>query len=274
MTASQTDPPPAAARAARGSARRAAVTILVVIVAGAAVFALNRFVTLDLVLARYDALRTAVDHNRPLGLGLFMLAYAGAVAVSLPGASLFTLLGGLLFGWLAGGLATVAAATTGAVLLFLIARTALGPLLAGRAGPRLQRVLDALRADLASYLLFLRLAPVFPFWLVNLAAALLPAPLGTFALTTAVGILPGSFAMASAGAALAGVVEKRKVVYDACVAAGRHPCSFEITLKHVLTPEILLSLGALGLLALVPVALRRLGLMKQWRSGPPSGDAA
>ena len=262
MTASQTDPPPAAARAARGSARRAAVTILVVIVAGAAVFALNRFVTLDLVLARYDALRTAVDHNRPLGLGLFMLAYAGAVAVSLPGASLFTLLGGLLFGWLAGGLATVAAATTGAVLLFLIARTALGPLLAGRAGPRLQRVLDALRADLASYLLFLRLAPVFPFWLV------------TFALTTAVGILPGSFAMASAGAALAGVVEKRKVVYDACVAAGRHPCSFEITLKHVLTPEILLSLGALGLLALVPVALRRLGLMKQWRSGPPSGDAA
>lgn len=273
MPPSPNDASKDSAAAATGSRRRIVVTLAVLAVAAMAVWTLNRLVTLDAVLARYDAFRLAVENNRIAGIGLFMLAYAGAVAVSLPGASLFTLIGGLLFGWFTGAIATVVAATAGAVLLFLMARTALGPLLAGRAGPRLQKVLDALRADVASYLLFLRLAPVFPFWLVNLAAALLPAPLATFAVTTALGILPGSFAMASAGSALAHVVEKRKVVYDACVAAGRHPCSFEIGLRHVLTPEILLSLGALGVLALVPVVLRRLGLMRQWRSGPPAGDA-
>ena len=274
MTASQSEPSKESAASGGGSRRRAVLTLLFVALAAATIWFLNRLVTLDMILARYDALRGAVEHNWLTGIALFMLAYAGAVALSLPGASLFTLLSGLLFGWLAGGIATVVAATTGAVLLFLLARTALGPLLSGRAGPRLQKVLDALRADVASYLLFLRLAPVFPFWLVNLAAALLPAPLATFALTTAVGILPGSFAMASAGSALAHVVEKRKVVYDACVASGRHPCSFEIGLRHVLTPEILLSLGALGLLALVPVVLRRMGLLKQGRPGPSPGDAA
>lgn len=273
MPPSPTDASQESAAAAAGSRRRVVVTLAVLAVAAAVVWTLNRLVTLDAVLARYDAFRVAVENNRIAGICLFMLAYAGAVAVSLPGASLFTLLGGLLFGWFTGAIATVVAATTGAVLLFLMARTALGPLLAGRDGPRLQKVLDALRADAASYLLFLRLAPVFPFWLVNLAAALLPAPLATFAVTTALGIMPGSFAMASAGSALAHVVEKRKVVYDACVAAGRHPCSFEIGLRHVLTPEILLSLGALGVLALVPVVLRRLGFMRQWRSEPPAGDA-
>jgi uncharacterized membrane protein YdjX (TVP38/TMEM64 family) len=238
-------------------------------------FALNRLVTLDAVLVRYEGLRAAVEHNRAGALAMFMLAYAGAVTLSLPGASLFTLLGGLLFGWLLGGFATVVAATSGAILVFLIARTALGSLLAGRAGPRLQKLLEALRADAAYYLLFCRLAPVFPFWMVNLAAALLPTPLRIFAVTTAIGIVPASFAMASAGASLAEVVGKRKHAYEACVAAGRAACSYDIGVRHVLTPGILLSLGALGLLALLPVILRRTGIMRHWRrEPPPPGDPA
>jgi uncharacterized membrane protein YdjX (TVP38/TMEM64 family) len=270
------DLPPTRAPAARARGPvRLALAVLGLAAVVAAVWALNRVVTLDAVLARYDALQAGVDRHWVGAIGLFALAYAGAVAVSLPGASLLTLVGGLLFGWLAGGLAAVVAATAGAVALFLLARTALGPLLAGRAGPRLQKLLDALRTDAAWYLLFCRLAPVFPFWMVNLAAALVPTPLRVFALTTAVGIIPGSFAIAAAGAALADVVAQRKLAFDACVAAGGQACSFDIGVRHVLTPGVVAALLALGLLALVPVVLRRTGIMRHWRSSAsPPGDAA
>jgi uncharacterized membrane protein YdjX (TVP38/TMEM64 family) len=70
---------------------------------------------------------------------VFAAVYAGAVALSVPGASLLTMTGGLLFGWLLGGLAAVLAATLGAVAIFLVARSAFGDVLSRRAGPALSR---------------------------------------------------------------------------------------------------------------------------------------
>ncbi|ESR26975.1 TVP38/TMEM64 family protein [Lutibaculum baratangense] len=95
------------------------------------------------------------------------------MALSLPGGLVLTVAEGLFFGWLTGGLVTLVAATLGASLLFLVARTTLGETLAERAGPRLEALRAGFTEDAASYLLFLRLVPVFPFWLVNPAPALL-----------------------------------------------------------------------------------------------------
>jgi len=136
----------------------------------------------------------------------------------------------------------VVGATAGAVLLFLIARTALGEPLRARAGPWLSKMADGFRADAFNYLLVLRLVPIFPFWLVNLVPALLGVPLSTFALATAIGIVPGSLVYASVGAGLGVVLER-----------GEEP-----DLGLLFEPAVLLPLLGLAALALLPVAWRRL----------------
>ena len=120
-----------------------------------------------------DALRAFMAANMMLSLVAFIAIYAAAVALSLPGGAVLTLAGGFLFGWLLGGVASIIGATIGAAIVFLIARSALGEVLAARAGPWLSRFRQGFQDDAFSYLLFLRLVPIFPFWLVNLAPGLL-----------------------------------------------------------------------------------------------------
>ncbi len=124
----------------------------------------------------------------------FVALYAAVVALSLPGGAVLTMAGGFLFGWLLGGLASIVGATIGASIVFLIARSALGEFLAARAGPWLSRFRQGFQDDAFSYLLFLRLVPIFPFWLVNLAPALLGVGFVTYVATTFLGIIPGTFA--------------------------------------------------------------------------------
>ena len=134
-----------------------------------------------------------------LSLLAFVALYAAAVALSLPGGAVLTMAGGFLFGWLLGGIASILAATIGASIVFLIARSALGEFLAARAGPWLSRFRQGFQDDAFSYLLFLRLVPIFPFWLVNLAPGLLGVGFATYVATTFLGIIPGTFAFALAG---------------------------------------------------------------------------
>ena len=112
------------------------------------------------------------------------------------------------------------AATIGATMVFLIARTALGETLSARAGPWLAKLSDGFKEDALSYLLFLRLVPAFPFWFVNIAPAVLGVPLKTYVIGTFFGIIPATFAFASAGAGLDSVVVAAKPEYAACVAEG------------------------------------------------------
>jgi uncharacterized membrane protein YdjX (TVP38/TMEM64 family) len=113
-----------------------------------------------------------VDANPILAAGVYVLAYVAAVALSFPGASFLTAIGGFMFGSLVGTALALVSATIGATAIFLIARTSVGDLLASRAGPRMQRLRAGFDEEGFSYLLFLRLVPLFPFWVVNLAAAL------------------------------------------------------------------------------------------------------
>ncbi len=158
-------------------------------------------------LAREQAALRAWVSAHPLAAGgLYVAAYIAAVAFSLPQAILLTVTGGLLFGTVAGALLAATGATIGAILLFLVARSAFGDPLARRGGTRLGVLRDELRRDGFSYLLALRLIPVIPFFLVNLAAALCGMRLRDFVAATLIGIMPATFIVASIGASLGQVL--------------------------------------------------------------------
>ena len=131
-----------------------------------------------------------IGRDPPLALVIYVLVYVGAVALSFPAASLLTVIGGFGFGWLVGGLAAAASATLGGTLAFLAARALSRDWPRRLAGFDLATPLSALRSDATAYMLFLRLTPLIPFWLVNIAAALADVPLATFLLTTLLGVLP------------------------------------------------------------------------------------
>lgn len=178
---------------------------------------------------------------RPVGSALgYVAVYAFCVAVSLPGAVVITVAGGLLFGvWVGAGLA-VCGASIGAVLVFLAARGALAPWLAARAGRLLDRVRPGLEANGFSYVLALRLVPVVPFWLVNLAAAIVGMRLLPYAAATFVGIIPATTVFASIGAGVGAVLMR-----------GERP-----DLSVILSAPVLLPLLGLAALALLPVGWR------------------
>ena len=191
-------------------------------------------------------LQDLVARHAILTAALFILIYALAVALSVPGAIVLTMTSGFLFGSLWGAFCAVIGATAGATILYLAARTALGDSLRRRAGGMVRRLEAGFRDNALSYLLVLRLVPVVPFWIVNLAAAVLEVPLGTYLLGTFLGIIPGAFVYAQVGAGLGSVFD-----------AGGRP-----TLAGVLTPQVLLALGGFAVLALIPVGykwLRRRG---------------
>jgi uncharacterized membrane protein YdjX (TVP38/TMEM64 family) len=193
---------------------------------------------------------------------LAVLAYIGiyvvVVALSVPGAIFLTVSGGFLFGLLVGAAAAVIGATIGATIIFLVARTALGEPLLRRAGPRAVKLAQGFRDDAFSYLLFLRLVPAFPFFLVNLVPAFAGVQLLPFVTATALGVIPGSVVYALAGTGLDSVIAVEKHAYDACLAAGGANCRLVFDPMDILTLQLLGALVALGLLALVPVAVRRL----------------
>ena len=218
----------------------------------------HRYVSLEVVAEHRSELKALVADNYALALLGFAAAYTGAVALSIPGAAILTLLGGFLFGWLVGGVAVLIAATFGATLLFLIAKTALGDVLAARAGPLIGRLRDGFREDAFHYLLFLRLVPAFPFWLVNLAPAILGVSLRTYVIGTAFGILPATFAYAAVGDGLDAVFARAQADYDACIAAsGAAVCKLSVDASALVNPTLLGAFAALGVVALIPVVLKR-----------------
>ena len=192
--------------------------------------------------ARRAELSEAVEAHPVLSLLAFMAVYAVATALSVPGGVFLTLASGFLFGtWLGGG-ATVVAATVGAVALFLAARTAFGDVLRRRAGPAVAKIEAGVRENAFSYLLTLRLLPIIPFWLINLAAGFVAIPLRTYALATLLGIAPASFIYAGIGAGLGSAFDRNEAP----------------DLGIIFEPQVLLPLLGLAALSLVPVVWKRL----------------
>jgi uncharacterized membrane protein YdjX (TVP38/TMEM64 family) len=209
------------------------------------------------VVAYRDRLQGLVGENAALAALTYAAAYVTAVALSVPGSVFLTILGGFLFGWKLGGALALVSAATGAVLIFLIARTAAGDILVRKAGPRLKNLAAGFRREAFLYLLFLRFVIVVPFWLTNLAAAVFGVPLATFALATFIGMIPATFTFAGVGSRLDGLIAHQRAEVDACRAAGRADCSFDPGLSDVLEPLDLAIFAALSALALAPVVVRR-----------------
>jgi uncharacterized membrane protein YdjX (TVP38/TMEM64 family) len=201
-----------------------------------------------------------------VAIAVYVGVYVATVALSIPGAVVLTLAGGILFGGLVGGTAAIVGASAGATIIFLIARTAFGEHIARRAGALAARLAAEFRADAFNYLLFLRLVPVFPFFLVNLVAALVGVRAGTFVAATAIGIVPGGFAFAFIGAGLESVIRAQGAPYRACLAAGGSDCRLDFDMKAAVTPELIAGLVALGLIALLPVVVKRLRARRANRS--------
>jgi uncharacterized membrane protein YdjX (TVP38/TMEM64 family) len=242
---------------------RRALPLLALAAAMAVVFGMgwHKHLTLEGIAANRDRLQGVIAGNFALAVLAYIGLYAAVVALSLPGASVMTLAGGLLFGWAYGGSAALIGATTGATLVFLIAKTALGGTLRAKAGPWVAKLQDGFNDNAMSYLLFLRLVPAFPFFVINLVPALLGVPLPTYVVATFIGIIPGTFAFASVGAGLDSVIAAAKTDYAACVAAtGAAACKLTINAGSLITKELLLAFALLGLAALIPVG------MKKWKS--------
>jgi len=236
--------------------------LLVLLGVGGLIFAMgwHRYLTLEHLAANRELLRNFIEGNLLLSLAAFVALYAVTVALSLPGGAVLTIAGGFLFGWVLGGMTSVVAATLGATVVFVIAKSALSDVLQARAGPWLSRFRDGFHEDAFSYLLFLRLVPVFPFWLVNLAPGLLGVPFGTYVVTTFLGIIPGTFAFSLAGNGLDSVIAAQQAAHQSCLAkvgeGGQESCPQGLDPSALLTPELIAGLAALGVVSLIPVAVK------------------
>lgn len=205
-------------------------------------FGLERYFSFEMLSRHHAELTAWVSAHAALAAFLFVLAYALVVAFSLPVAVIITPVGGFLFGIWLGALLSIVGATLGSVALFLAARTAFQDLFRARAGATLARLEDGFRRNSFNYLLFLRLVPAFPFWLVNIVPALLGMRLGPYAVATLIGIVPGAVVYAGVGASFGKLIER-----------GERP-NFGVIFEW----QILLPLLGLAALSLLPVLYSRL----------------
>ena len=178
------------------------VAILIAVLIAAYIGGLHQYVSIAYLAESREALKQTVSDHPLLAPLVFAALYAAAVAVAFPAAWVLTLFGGFLFGWLLSTFLVAFAATLGASLLFLAARSAFGESLRGRFKGRLASLAEGFERNAFSYLLALRLAPVLPFFLVNVAPAFFAVRLGTYAAATFIGILPGVLAYSWLGQGL------------------------------------------------------------------------
>ena len=209
--------------------------IVVMLIALFFVFDLGKYLTLESLKANRDALTTFYQKNRIVMAAAFITVYIIQTALSLPGAAVLSLAAGAIFGVGMGTLYVNIGATVGATLAFLVARYLFHDVIQNKFGSRLEKINKELEAQGFNYLLFLRLVPVFPFFLINLGAGLTKMPLRTYFLGTMVGIIPGSFVFCNAGASLATIS----------------------SMSEVASPRVLGSFALLGMFALVPVLYQK-----------------
>lgn len=210
-------------------------------------FGLQDYLSLGFLAEQRQALRSYVDAHSLWSAVLFVSVYIVAVAFSFPAASILTIFGGFLFGWLLGGALVAVAATIGASILFLATRSAFGSFLRHRVDGVVKTLAEGFRENAFGYLFVIRLAPVFPFFVVNIAAALFDISLGRFVAATFLGILPGTFAYAYLGQGV-----------DSVLVAAQQAGRREAEISDLVTGEITLAFLALAAIALTPTIVRQL----------------
>jgi len=197
---------------------------------------LDRYLSLEVLKANHRALLEYRANHAVAMVAGFMLLYIVQTALSLPGAAILSLAAGAIFGTIMGTFYANISATIGATLAFLVTRYLLRDAVLRKFGPQLEGINREMEIRGFNYLLSLRLVPVFPFFLINLAAGLTRLPLRTFILTTMIGIIPGGFVYVNAGASLASIS----------------------SLSGIASPRVLGAFTLLGLFALLPALYGKL----------------
>lgn len=196
----------------------------------------DQYLSLEVIKTNRDALLAYTQSHYGLAIIMTLLIYTASTTFSIPGATLLSLVVGFLFGRWVGTAVILVAATLGATLVFLAARYLFADAARERLGSgRAARLVRGFYDNAFNYLLFLRLVPIFPFWLVNLAPAFTPITTRTYVAATAIGILPGSFVFANLGESLGRIESPHELV----------------------STETLLAFGLLGLFALLPVMVKK-----------------
>ena len=217
---------------------------------------LGELISLETLRTHRGALVAWVYANSFVASIAYVLAYIGVVAFSIPGAVFLTLSGGFLFGALTGTMLTSIGATVGATVVFLFAQSLFGKSAFDRLGAQYPSLIDGVSKNAWSYLLVLRFVPIFPFFLVNLIAALVGVKLSTYVVTTLIGILPGTVVFSLAGAGLGSVLDQGQ--------------SFSVS--SVLTPTVISALVGLAALSLIAIPIRKklekLNMIEQPKSQP------
>lgn len=231
-------------------ARTAAIRFLPIAIIAAGLvagysFGLQDFLTLDFLAESRTQLKGFVADNYSWSLTAFFFIYVVAVAFSFPAASVLTIFGGFLFGWFVAGTTVAFAATIGATILFWAARYAFADFFMHKIGSRAAAMANGFRKDAFSYLLILRLAPVFPFFMVNIAPAFFNISMRDYVIATFLGILPGTYAYAFLGEGVDSVLMAAKD-------AGR-----DVTVGDLVTPQITIAFAALAAVAAIPVIVRK-----------------
>jgi len=198
-------------------------------------FDLGAYLTLETVKANRDRLLVFTDEHHVAAIASFVATYSLVAGLSLPGATILTLVSGFLFGSVLGTVFVNLGATSRATIAFLTARYLLRGWVEQKFGQKLGAIQDGFAKNAFSYLVTLRLVPLFPFFLVNLVSGLTRVRLGTYVLATALGIIPGSFVYAY---------------------AGRQQGTIN-SLKEIASPNVILAFTLLRLLALGPILYRR-----------------
>ena len=215
---------------------------------------LHEHLSLAKIIQHRTYLAELISNNLWSVLAAYMLLYIVLVAISFPGGLALSVSSGFLFGWMLAGTATVIAATIGATIIFLVARTSLGSLFQDKAGGFVGRMAAGFRNDAFQYLLTLRLVPAFPFWVVNIVPGLLNMKLVPYVLATFIGIIPGTFVFTYLGEGLDSLIVEQERANPGCADLGT--CAIDP--KALITPEILIALFALALMSLLPFLLKKL----------------
>lgn len=182
-----------------------------------------------------------VEDHFLMSLLLFGVAYIVVAATSLPIAAFLTILGGFLFGPYLSLIVVDISATMGATFLFLIVKTTFAEILEQKGAPWVKKMEKGFQKNAFFYLLFIRLIPLFPFWAVNLVAALLNTPIRIFVTTTLIGIIPVTFIYSLLGRGLATLLEQDKVP----------------DVSIIFDPSIFIPLCGLAVFSLLPVFFRK-----------------
>lgn len=226
------------------------VILLLVIVAMIAtffIFDLDQALSLEALKAQQATIESYCSEHRIFAVVIYMLIYIAVTGLSLPGATILTLVGGAVFGLLWGTVIISFASTLGATLAFLAARFLFRDAVNSRFGSRLKAINEGIKRDGAFYLFTLRLVPLFPFFMINLIMGLTALRLWTFFWVSQIGMLAGTIVYVNAGTQLAKIE----------------------SLSGVLSPALLGSFVLLGIFPLlakkVIETIKKVEVYKPWK---------